>query len=206
MQRGKFIVIEGIDGSGKSTQIEMLQEKLSLQNKLTYATCEPSDRPIGKLIRRILRKEITTTNDVLAGLYFSDRLDHLENTEDGILMKLRKGITVICDRYYMSSLAYNSLKSPMSWVYDLNSKCMEIQRPDLTLYLDLSVQESLRRINNGRSSTELFEKEDILTKIKNNYNKAIDLLHSDEKIVVINSDQDPELVHLEILDQVDKIF
>ena len=206
MNKGKFIVFEGIDGSGKTTQIQLLKDALQLKGILIYNTCEPSERPIGKLIRKVLKKEIKTTNDVLAALYLSDRLDHLQNDEDGIVIKLNAGITVISDRYYMSSMAYNSLKSPMSWVYDLNKKAMDIYRPDITIYLKLEVSKSLHRINSGRETTELFEKEDVLTQVSNNYDQAIELLHPHEKIVIINADQDPELIHAEIIEAISSIL
>lgn len=203
MEKGKFIVLEGIDGSGKSTQIEILAEELKKRGEKVYITREPSDRPIGKLIRKILRKEIKTSNDTLAGLYAADRIDHLDNKEDGMLMKLEKGITVLCDRYYLSSLAYNSLNSPMSWVLSLNQKCIDTLRPDLIIYLDIPVKESLRRIAKGRESTDLFEKEDILNQVKSNYSKAMDLL-PEENIKIVNADQDPELIKAEIWTAVQK--
>ncbi len=205
MPKGKFIVFEGIDGSGKSTQIQLLNEKLTKRSTYAYLTCEPSNRPIGQLIRKILHKEIQTTNDVLAGLYFSDRLDHLKNAEDGILQKLEEGIMVISDRYYMSSLAYNSLNSSIFWVFELNKICMETLRPDLTIYLDLSVEESLSRIKVGRESEELFDKNDVLKRVKSNYEEAIKLLSPQEKIITINADQDPEWIGAEIWEEVEKI-
>ena len=205
MPKGKFVVFEGIDGSGKSTQIQLLIDRLADMGVTPYSTCEPSERPIGKLIRKILYKEIETSNDVLAGLYFADRLDHLKNKEDGIIQKIEQGMMVISDRYYMSSLAYNSLTSSMEWVYELNRRCMETLRPDLTIYLDLSVETALTRIKAGRDIEELFDKKDLLFKITSNYRNAIDMLSSSEKIAIVNANQDPEWVHAEIWNLVDNL-
>ncbi|MEE9373162.1 MAG: dTMP kinase [Saprospiraceae bacterium] len=203
---GKFIVIEGTDGSGKSTQITLLREKIEKENLSIHTTQEPTERPIGKLIRQVLAHKFSTTNDVLAGLYFSDRLDHLTNDEDGILQHLANGTSVIADRYYLSSLAYNSLNSTIEWVYHLNEKCMNLRRPDLTIFLDLEVGESLRRIQQGRETIDLFEKEDVLTQIKKNYLLAIDMLSPNERIIKIDASKDPELIHAEIWELVDNII
>jgi dTMP kinase len=206
MQKGKFIVFEGIDGSGKSTQIQLLKDRLTKQNMKVYCTMEPSERPIGKLIRKILQKKIITTRDALAGLYMSDRLDHLNNDEDGIMKKLNAGITVICDRYYMSSLAYNSIGTSIDWVYMLNEKCMNILRPDITIYLELSVKESLDRIANGRDQSELFEKKEILELVKDNYKEAMKRLAPFEKISILKAAGDPEWIHANILKEVENIL
>tara|TARA_Y100000385_G_C13084080_1_gene635489 strand:- start:1043 stop:1669 length:627 start_codon:yes stop_codon:yes gene_type:complete len=206
MTSAKFIVIEGTDGSGKSTQIKMLSDRMNELNMPLLTTLEPTDRPIGKLIRKVLAHEIVVSNDVLAGLYFSDRLDHLTNDKDGMLKVLSEGTSIICDRYYLSSLAYNSLNSSMQWVYDLNERCMNLKRPDLTIFLDLEVKESLRRIEMGRTTVDLFEKEDVLTHVKNKYNEAIDMLSPHEKIVKISADGDPEWIHAQVWEEVLELF
>ena len=206
MNTAKFIVIEGTDGSGKSTQISLLENKIKEAKIPLYSTREPTDRPIGKLIRKILAHEIEVSHDVLAGLYLSDRLDHLTNNENGILNILQEGTSVLSDRYYLSSLAYNSLDSPMEWVYTLNERCMNLRRPDLTIFLDLEVEESLRRIQTGRNSIDLFEKEDILTQIKKNYTKAIEMLKPDENIVIMDASGDPEWIHAQMWEEVSKLY
>lgn len=206
MKSAKFIVFEGIDGSGKSTQIELLSHHLKDNEVDIYCTMEPSERPIGRLIRKILKKEITTTHDVIAGLYMADRLDHLNNHEDGIIKKMGEGTSVISDRYYLSSLAYNSLTTSLKWVYELNARAMDLLQADVTFYLDLDVNESLHRINTGRSSSELFEKKEILEQVKSNYEQAIQMRSPHEKIIRIDANRDPELVHADICQYADSLY
>ena len=108
MSKGIFIAFEGIDGSGKSTQIQLLNEKIKEKGIRCYQTCEPSSGPIGSLTRQILTGRIKTDNRVIAAMFAADRLDHLLNDVDGIAKKVEDGITVITDRYYFSSYAYSS--------------------------------------------------------------------------------------------------
>jgi len=208
MQRGKFFVIEGIDGSGKSTQMEILSKKLSSINQEHHLTTEPTDGPIGVLIRKILRKEIVVDESALAGLFLADRLDHLENELNGLTTIISQGTHVITDRYYWSSYAYHSLHLPMEWVIAINSKCAEILRPDITFYLDLSPEESIRRIKKSRASTELFEDKKILEKVRDNYLKSIELLGEKEHVVVVdtNKNKSPEEVFEEIWEHISKIL
>ena len=90
--KGKFIVFEGIDGSGKSTQINFLVNKLKEAGISYYTTAEPSDGPIGVMIRQILTGERKMDNKVIAALFAADRLDHILNEENGILNKIENGI------------------------------------------------------------------------------------------------------------------
>lgn len=201
-------MIEGIDGSGKSTQMEILSKKLSSINQEHHLTTEPTDGPIGVLIRKILRKEIVVDESALAGLFLADRLDHLENELNGLTTIISQGTHVITDRYYWSSYAYHSLHLPMEWVIAINSKCAEILRPDITFYLDLSPEESIRRIKKSRASTELFEDKKILEKVRDNYLKSIELLGEKEHVVVVdtNKNKSPEEVFEEIWEHISKIL
>ncbi len=206
--QGKFFVIEGVDGSGKSTQMKILSNKLSSINLKHYLTTEPTDGPIGVLIRKVLRKEIMVSDSALAGLFLADRLDHLENDENGLTKIISQGTHVITDRYYWSSFAYHSLHLPMEWVIAINSKCAEILKPDITFYLDLAPGESIRRIKQSRASTELFEEKKILENVRNNYLKSIELLGDKENVVVVNTNENksPEEVFEEIWERISKIL
>lgn len=122
MDKGNFIAFEGIDGSGKSTQIRLLSERMKAEGICCYTTMEPTDSPIGSLIHQIMTGRIKTDNKVIAALFAADRLDHLLNDVDGIVHKINEGITVLTDRYYFSSYAYHSVDMPMDWVIKANEQ------------------------------------------------------------------------------------
>ena len=107
MKKKLFIALEGIDGSGKSTQIDFLAENLKMAGHKVYTTFEPTDGPVGSLIRNIFNHRIEADHKTIAGLFVADRLDHLTNKTNGILKKMEDGYTVITDRYYFSSYAYH---------------------------------------------------------------------------------------------------
>ena len=98
MERGKFIALEGIDGSGKSTQIERLIRRLTQRGVNCRATREPTGRPVGALIRQALTGQTPLDPRVIAALYAADRIDHLVNGEDGLAALVEQGITVVTDR------------------------------------------------------------------------------------------------------------
>lgn len=205
-KQGKFIVFEGIDGSGKSTQIELLARKMRSEGVQVYTTCEPTDGPIGALIHNIMLGRVKTSNEVIAALFVADRMDHLKNEVNGILDKIEQGITVISDRYYFSSYAYHSIDMSMDWVIMANSICADLLKPDLNLFMDISVEESYRRITQSRVDLELFEKKDILYKTKENYFKAFEKLKNDEKIEIINAEQAEEDIQKDIWKKIEKIL
>ncbi len=150
MRKNLFIAFEGIDGSGKSTQVKLLAEKLSAEGHRVYTTCEPTDGAIGTLLRNILKGHQEADHRTIAGLFLADRLDHLLNKTNGLVKKLEEGFTVITDRYYFSSYAYHSVHMPMDWVIAANSICAGILRPDLNIYINVSPEVSMQRINANR--------------------------------------------------------
>lgn len=203
---GRFLALEGIDGSGKSTQIQRLLERLASRRIPCYGTKEPTDAPVGSLIHQIMTGRMTADNRVLAGLFAADRLDHLLNETDGILQKVQSGVTVVTDRYYFSSYAYHSVDVDMDWVIDGNRLSAELLRPDVTIFLDVPVQKALERIGRGRSHTELFEKEDRLTAVREKYFEAFRRLQSTEAVAVIDADADADTVAERIWNAVSGLF
>lgn len=198
-------MFEGIDGSGKSTQVELLAERLRSQDHTVYLTRQPSDRTIGKLLRSILTGKERTDERAIAALFLADRIDHITAVEDGLIARLERGETVICDRYYFSSLAYNSLKIPMDWVLTLHQPVFELLRPDLTLFLDLPVEESLRRIRENRADTEHYEKLDTLIQVRENYMTAFRRREVQENIQVVNAHRTVEEIAADIREIVDEL-
>lgn len=199
---GKFIAFEGIDGSGKSTQIKKLTERLSSFNIRCYETKEPTDSPIGSLIHQIMTGRISADNKVIASLFIADRVDHLLNSTDGICEKINSGITVITDRYYFSSYAYHGVDLNMDWVINGNSISAEILRPTITVFLDVPVKKALERIRSERFHTELFEKEDRLIAVREKYFEAFDKLKNIENVAIIDADADINVVADRIWDAV----
>ncbi|OGR26953.1 MAG: dTMP kinase [Desulfobacterales bacterium RIFOXYA12_FULL_46_15] len=185
-QRGRFIVFEGIDGSGKSTQIQMISKRIQALNLKVYTTFEPTAGPIGSLIRQMLSGKIKTDQRTLALLFAADRMDHLINDENGIRRKIDTGELVICDRYYFSSYAYHAQYMDMEWVIDANSLNAGILRPDLTVFIDADPEKCFERIKNNRSEFEMYEKIDIMKNVRINYLKAFEHLKNYERIAVID--------------------
>ena len=188
MERGKFIALEGVDGSGKSTQIGHLVRRLEEQGVTCHATREPTGRPVGALIRQALTGQTPLDPRVIAALYAADRIDHLVNGEDGLLSLVERGITVVTDRYYFSSYAYHSVDMDMDWVIGANSVSAELLRPTLTVFLDVPVELALERIRQGRDRVELFEKEDRLRKTRALYFEAFERLKGTEAVAVVDGD------------------
>ncbi len=170
--KGKLIVFEGIDGSGKSSQIRRLQSSLQSLGNQVKITQEPTDLPIGKLIRKVIQKEITVPPESLAALFAADRLDHIHHKIEGMIVYLEEGTHILCDRYYFSSLAYHSLDMHMDWVVELNRKAMNILKADVTIFLDVTPEQGMERIGKGRSGTDLFEKRETLREVRRNYVEA----------------------------------
>ena len=194
MERGKFIVLEGIDGSGKSSQIGPLMERLEGLGIPCRATREPTARPVGSLIRQALTGQTPLDPRVIAALYAADRLDHLVNQEDGVQRDIERGITVVSDRYYFSSYAYHSVDVDMDWVIGANSLSAGILRPTVTVFLDVPAEVAMERIRQNRDHEELFEREDRLRKTRALYFQAFQRLGRKESVSLVDGSGTQEQV------------
>ena len=206
VKKGKFIAYEGIDGSGKSTQIRLLANKLKEIGFYCYTTMEPSDSPIGYFIHHIMTGRIKTDNKVIAGLFVADRLDHLLNDVNGVLSKIMEGTTVITDRYYFSSYAYHSVDMPMDWVIQANAQSKELLQPTVTIFIDVNPDNAVERIAKNRFHQELFEKKSRLIKVREKYLEAFEKLKDEENIVIIDGNRSQEEIAEEIWDKVKSYF
>lgn len=186
MEKGRFIVLEGIDGSGKSSQIGRLVERLEGLGLPCRADREPTDRPVGALIRRALTGQTPLDPRVIAALYAADRLDHLVNEENGLCAAIDQGVTVVSDRYYFSSYAYHSVDVDMEWVIGANSLSAGLLRPTVTVFLDVPAGTAMERIRRNRDHEELFEKEERLRRTRDLYFAAFDRLNEEETVVVVD--------------------
>ena len=204
---GVFIAFEGIDGSGKSTQIQKLTSRLSAQGIRCYETREPTDAPIGSLVHQIMTgRVVSVDNRAIASLFAADRVDHLLNPYDGICKKLENGISVISDRYYFSSYAYHGVDIDMDWVINANKISSEILKPTITVFLDLPVKRALERIQRERFHTELYEKEERLTKVREKYFEAFEKLKCSENVAVIDADNSVEVIADKVWEKVSPLF
>jgi len=205
MNKNLFIAFEGIDGSGKSTQVKLLSDRLKKSGHKIYTTFEPTDSPIGAIIRSIFKHQIEADHRTIAGLFVADRLDHILNKTNGILKKMEEGFTVITDRYYFSSYAYHGTHMPMNWVIDANSLSADLLRPDLNIYIDMDPDICIDRLNHGRSSIELYETIENLRNVKNKYIEAMELLKFKEKIFKTDGNRSPEIIAAEIWNEISHI-
>ena len=185
-KRGRFIVIEGIDGAGKTTQIDILADRLREEGRTVHVTAEPTASVSGGLLRDALGGISSRTTCEMAALFVLDRIFHNVNP-NGINAMLEKGIDVICDRYYYSSLAYQGSQTDFDWVKDMNLNCPEIRIPDICVFLDLAPNESLKRISKGRTTTELYEKLDTLESVRKRFFDVFELLKERDNIKVIDT-------------------
>ncbi len=187
--RGKFIVFEGIDGSGKSTQIELLAKNLENRGIECRQTLEPTFGMVGEVLHDILSGKKVADPKVTASLFVADRLDHILNNEDGVLKSLNEGKTVICDRYYFSSYAYQSVEVPRDWVIAANRLAAETLRPDAVVFIDISAECAMDRISKNRETVELYENRERLAKVREGYLSAFELMKNDEKIFIVDGNR-----------------
>ena len=204
--RGKFIVFEGIDGSGKSTQIELLKKRLEEEGIPVYLTREPTDGPYGAMLHTIMTGRLDACPETIAALYVADRMDHIKNARNGLLQKIEDGITVISDRYYFSSYAYQGAHMSMDYTIMANSICAQALRPDVNLFLDLEPEVSFRRISENRTDFEIYEKLDNLKNTRDKYFEAFEKLKEEENVDVIDSYCTVEELSGRIWEEVKKVL
>jgi len=177
-----FIVFEGLDGAGTTTQMQLLAEACDQSDRPCKATFEPTDKPLGRLVRSILKKQIVTTPLALALLYAADREDHLHNPIYGLVQDLEAGKVVISDRYLYSSLAYQSVDCDFEKIAQLN----DFPAPQYVFFLDTPIDECIRRISGRGNDVELFEHKEFLQKVKENYERIFAELEEGVTLVRID--------------------
>lgn len=184
--KGRFVVFEGIDGAGKTTQVELLSRRLASEGTPVFSTCEPTDGPVGRLIRQMLSGALPADQRTIASLFAADRTEHLTDPETGIRKMVETGTVVVCDRYYFSSYAYHSRYMDMEWVIQANRLNADILKPDITLFIDVDPQICLKRLQTTRKHLEIYEKIDIMTQVRANYLAAFHRLDNQERVAVID--------------------
>ncbi len=195
-----FIVFEGLDGSGKSTQINMLKDKLKLMGRKVYVTAEPTNSATGGLIRDTLSNNYKREPSELASLFLTDRISHNVNPVWGIQKFLKDGTDIICDRYYYSSFAYQGLGTDLQWIIDMNLNCPQIIKPDLCIYLDVDPRKCKRRVDNERAHLEIFENDEkIMEQTRMQFFEVFKKLNSSENIKIIDANRPINVIADEIL-------
>ena len=200
MNSGRLIVIEGLDGAGTTTQVKRLVEHLRAEGRSAHATREPSDGPVGRLIREML-----TGNHALAAgeklsqgtfglLFAADRLDHLQREVEPAIAV---GAVVVSDRWYHSSLAYQGTGADRDWITQLNSRA---RRPELTIFLQVRPEVAAARRAAAKRTQELFEDLRMQQEVDAGYKATIaELKAQGERIEVIDGEQTEDQVFAAIL-------
>ena len=159
----RFIALEGIDGSGTTTQLALLAAHLRAQGHRVTQTAEPSSGPIGQRCREALSTQPPLDDGVLALLFAADRLDHVARC---IKPALSAGGVVLCDRYLMSSLAYQGLSLPQPWLCAINERSL---RPDATVLLEVPVDVAQQRVAARGGTVEQFDALELQRRISLRY-------------------------------------
>ncbi len=209
--RGKFVVLEGIDGSGTTTHVARLAERLRGDKELVRTTREPSDGPIGTLVRQVLTGRIVVPGGrapnwaTMALLFAADRSDHVEAEIDPWLAS---GGVILSDRYDASSLAYQSVSSgkggsdAVEWIRALNRFA---RRPDLTIVLDVASEEAARRRDVRGEPAQIYEQNEVQRALAVFYRDLAKHLPQD-KIVLVDAGGTIDDVHERIYATYTKVF
>ena len=196
--KGRFIVFEGIDGAGKTTQIERLAARLRAEGRKVTVTAEPTVSVSGGMLRDALGGLQKRTACEMAAMFVLDRVFHNVNP-DGICAMIDAGYDVICDRYYYSSMAYQGSQTDFAWVRDMNLNCPEIRKPDICIFLDLTPEQSMARIEGGRVTKEIYETDEKLTRVRNQFYRVFEELKGRDRIEIVDASRSIEEIHEEIV-------
>ena len=187
-----FIVLEGLDGAGTTTQSRLLAEALRADGHAVHETREPSDGPVGVQIRQALRSRVVRrggdrlTPETIALLFAADRVDHVA---DEVRPALDAGRIVVSDRYVHSSIAYQGSELPVDWVVSIDARA---PAADLVVFVDVPVETCLARID-GRGERELFERREFLEAVVARYEEAFTL--RPDPVVRVDGSRSIDAVH-----------
>ena len=196
-----FIVIEGIDGSGTSTQCKLLVDRLIANGITAKATQEPTDGPIGKLIRQGLGENDTHfENATMSLLFAADRIDHIEKT---VRPAIESKSAVISDRYLASSMAYQGLWEESQWIHLINSRSIV---PALMIFVDVDTKIAEERREKRGGEAEIYETKVIQEQVASKYKEVLKELSNWTRSVTVDGNQDIERVQEDIWLEVQPLF
>lgn len=209
--QGLFVALEGIDGSGTTTQARRLHDALAQDRVPVHLTQEPSSGPVGMVIRQVLAGRLVVTGfsgprppgwASMTLLFAADRLDHLEAE---VLPNLADGITVITDRYVYSSLLYQSETAgdphQMEWIELVNRQA---PRPDLTIVLDVRPEVADRRRRFRREAQQIYEEPDLQERLSRRY-RELPTRYPNDRILLVDANGENDDVHRVCLEQVQRL-
>jgi dTMP kinase len=200
---GRFIVLEGIDGAGTTTQTERLAAHLRGRGRRATATREPSDGPVGRLLRQILLGQHAlpdggkVAGPAMALLFAADRVDHLQREIEPLLAG---GSDVVSDRYLLSSLAYQAEESDRDWVASL---ARGVRPADLTILIDVPIAVAADRRHRAGRAVERYDGDAYLERVAENYRR---LATGAPATVIVDGVKGPDEVAAAIARAVDAVL
>jgi dTMP kinase len=189
---GLFIDVEGLDGSGSSTQCSLIAEFLKREGIRTYTTKEPTNNVVGGLIRGVLTNTLSLPPTSLQLLFAADRGHHLSRE---IIPMLKSGSVVITDRFAWSTVAFGSVDVDTNWALELNKYFIY---PDISFFIRVSPTVCMNRIKRDRFDVELYEEEKKLVKVWQVYEALANKYP--RSIKVVDGERSKEIVKEEIID------
>ena len=192
-----FFVLEGIDGSGTTTQLKRLEAKAQNWGLPWHSTNEPTGGPVGRLIREVLQSKYSLNHGTLARLFGADRQEHLYGAS-GVRTMLDEGKTVLSDRYFFSSLAYQTLDNPWEEVWDVNKA---FPLPQTLFFLDLEAEIALERVHKRGGAKEIFETLEYQLKVRKQYHLVLDFFKDrGADIRILDATETPDQIEERIWD------
>jgi dTMP kinase len=197
--KGRFVVLEGVDGAGTTTQVARLAGRLRKERTPVRATREPSDGPVGTLIRQVLSGRIVVPGGRAPGwasmalLFAADRMDHVESEIEPFVAE---GGVVISDRYDASSVAYQSVSSgseagaAIDWIRMLNRYA---RRPDLTIVLDVPPEVAAERRASRGEAAQLYDQNELQRALSEFY-RALPAHMPNDRVVVVDANASVDVV------------
>ncbi|MDR2558134.1 MAG: dTMP kinase [Oscillospiraceae bacterium] len=205
MKKSLFIVFEGLDGSGKTTQMNALYKHLTKEKNIKCRQeREPGESLPGALARSAVKKKTKFEPQTMALLFAADRYEHIVND---IQPYLDEGVHVLCDRYVFSNFAYQGLELDFETIYEVNKAAMELLMPDVIIFIDTDPAETLARIGKSRVGNELFDKQGVA--VRENFYKAFDYLKEKnliKNLLTVKGSQSEEAVTSEIISYIERLY
>lgn len=214
-----FVVFEGGDGTGTSTQMELLCRRFAREKPagpVLYRTAEPTEGPVGKLIREALGGRLHLGAETLARLFSADRQEHLYGP-GGIAEHCGRGEPVVCDRYVLSSLVYQGITcgqaafgqaafGQAAFTDDLPLRLnRDFPGPELLFFFDLDPDIAVKRLET-RAEKEIFEYRDFQVQVRRRYRELLPWYAGEGvQIVTIDASQSPEKVGEEVWEELKKL-